>query len=30
MIDAISAITLGTHDMTRAVRFYRALGFEML
>jgi catechol 2,3-dioxygenase-like lactoylglutathione lyase family enzyme len=30
MIDSISAITLGTHDMARAVRFYRALGFEPL
>lgn len=30
MIEGISAITLGTHDMARAVRFYRALGFEML
>lgn len=29
MIDSISAITLGTHDMQRAVRFYRALGFEI-
>ena len=30
MIEAISAITLGTHDMARAVRFYRVLGFELL
>jgi uncharacterized glyoxalase superfamily protein PhnB len=30
MIQAISAITLATHDMRRAVRFYRSLGFEML
>jgi catechol 2,3-dioxygenase-like lactoylglutathione lyase family enzyme len=30
MITAISAITLATHDMQRAVRFYRLLGFEML
>src|SRR6266436_800641 len=30
MIESISAITLGTHDMPRAVRFYRALGFEVL
>ena len=30
MIEAISAITLGTHEMPRAVRFYRALGFELL
>ena len=29
MITGISAITLATHDMARAVRFYRALGFEM-
>ena len=26
MIKCISAITLATHDMARAVRFYRALG----
>jgi uncharacterized glyoxalase superfamily protein PhnB len=30
MIDGISAITLATHDMRRAVRFYRMLGFAML
>ncbi|MCK1743430.1 VOC family protein [Bradyrhizobium sp. 139] len=30
MIDGISAITLGTHDMDRAVRFYRSLEFEIL
>jgi uncharacterized glyoxalase superfamily protein PhnB len=30
MIEAISAITLGTHDMRRAVRFYRSLGFDIL
>ena len=30
MIDGISAVTLGTHEMPRAVRFYRALGFEIL
>src|SRR5215213_11183879 len=29
MIGCISAITLATHDMARAVRFYRALGFEV-
>ena len=29
MIEAISAVTLGTHEMP-AVRFYRALGFEAL
>ena len=27
MIKGISAVTLGTHEMPRAVRFYRALGF---
>jgi catechol 2,3-dioxygenase-like lactoylglutathione lyase family enzyme len=30
MIEGISAVTLGTHWMPRAVRFYRALGFEAL
>ena len=30
MIEGISAITLGTHDMARAVRFYRVLGFDLL
>lgn len=30
MIETISAITLGTHDMRRAVGFYRSLGFEVL
>lgn len=30
MIEAISAITLATHDMARAVRFCQALGFEVL
>ena len=30
MIEAISAVTLGTHEMPRAVRFYQALGFEIL
>jgi catechol 2,3-dioxygenase-like lactoylglutathione lyase family enzyme len=29
-IEGISAVTLGTHEMPRAVRFYRALGFEVL
>jgi catechol 2,3-dioxygenase-like lactoylglutathione lyase family enzyme len=29
MIEAISALTLGTHDMARAVRFYTAMGFEL-
>jgi uncharacterized glyoxalase superfamily protein PhnB len=28
-IQSISALTLATHDMARAVRFYRALGFAM-
>jgi catechol 2,3-dioxygenase-like lactoylglutathione lyase family enzyme len=30
MIQGISAVTLATHDMARAVRFYRLLGFELL
>jgi catechol 2,3-dioxygenase-like lactoylglutathione lyase family enzyme len=30
MIEGISAVTLGTHEMPQAVRFYRALGFEVL
>lgn len=30
MIETISAITLATHDMTRAVRFYETLGFQVL
>jgi catechol 2,3-dioxygenase-like lactoylglutathione lyase family enzyme len=29
-IDGISAVTLATHDMARAVRFYRTLGFEVV
>ena len=29
MIEGLSAITLATHDMRRAVRFYQALGFEL-
>jgi len=28
-IEAISAVTLATHDMARAVSFYRALGFAL-
>jgi len=28
-IESISALTLATHDMTRAVRFYRGLGFAL-
>jgi catechol 2,3-dioxygenase-like lactoylglutathione lyase family enzyme len=30
MIENISAITLATHDMSRAVQFYRMLGFELI
>ena len=30
MIKSISAVTLATHDMPRAVRFYRALGFDVV
>jgi catechol 2,3-dioxygenase-like lactoylglutathione lyase family enzyme len=30
MIEGISAITLGTHDMQRAVQCYRSLGFDTL
>ena len=30
MIESISAVTLATHDMQRAVRFYRILGFQIL
>ena len=30
MIEGISAVTLGTHEMPRSVGFYRALGFEVL
>ncbi len=30
MIESISAVSLATHDMTRAVRFYRVLGFELI
>ena len=28
-INSISAVTLATHDMARAVRFYRGLGFSL-
>ena len=28
-VEAISAVTLATHDMPRAVRFYRTLGFAL-
>ena len=30
MIEGISTVMLGTHEMPRAVRFYCALGFEVL
>jgi catechol 2,3-dioxygenase-like lactoylglutathione lyase family enzyme len=30
MIEGISAVTLATHDMQRAVQFYRTLGFDIL
>jgi catechol 2,3-dioxygenase-like lactoylglutathione lyase family enzyme len=30
MIEGISAITLATHDMQRAVRFYEAFGFALI
>jgi catechol 2,3-dioxygenase-like lactoylglutathione lyase family enzyme len=30
MIERLSAVTLATRDMRRAVRFYRMLGFEVL
>ena len=30
MIESISAVTLATHDMSRAVHFDRALGFEIV
>jgi hypothetical protein len=30
MIESISAITLATHNMSRAVHFYRMLGFEIV
>jgi len=30
MIEGLSAITLATHDMRRAVHFYQALEFEIL
>lgn len=29
LIESISAVTLATHDMARAVRFYRAMGFVL-
>ena len=30
MIESISAITLATHDMARAVRFYNHTGFDLI
>jgi catechol 2,3-dioxygenase-like lactoylglutathione lyase family enzyme len=30
MIECIGAVTLATHDMVRAVRFYRLLGFAIV
>jgi catechol 2,3-dioxygenase-like lactoylglutathione lyase family enzyme len=30
MIESISAVTLATYDMRRAVRFYTALGFALI
>src|ERR1700737_2578865 len=30
MIEGISEVTLGTHEMGQAVRFYRPRGFEVL
>jgi uncharacterized glyoxalase superfamily protein PhnB len=30
MIEGISAVTLATHNMRRAVQFYRSLAFDML
>ena len=30
MIESISAITLATHNMSRAISFYRMLGFEIV
>jgi catechol-2,3-dioxygenase len=29
MIESISAVALATHNMSRAVAFYRMLGFEI-
>ncbi len=29
MIEGFGAVTLATHDMARAVRFYRSLGFVL-
>jgi len=30
MIESVSAVTLATHNMARAVAFYRTLGFEIV
>ena len=30
MIEGISAVTLATDDMRRAIQFYRSLAFDML
>ena len=30
MVTGISAVTLATHNMARAVRFYRMLGFQTI
>jgi len=30
MIESVSAVTLATHNMVRAVAFYRMLGFEII
>jgi len=30
MIESLSAVTLATHDMRRAVQFYRMLGFQLV
>jgi catechol 2,3-dioxygenase-like lactoylglutathione lyase family enzyme len=30
MIESISAVTFATHDMRRAVEFYRTLGFQLI
>jgi catechol 2,3-dioxygenase-like lactoylglutathione lyase family enzyme len=30
MIEGLSAVTLATHDMPRAVTFYKTLGFEVV
>jgi catechol 2,3-dioxygenase-like lactoylglutathione lyase family enzyme len=30
MIESLSAVTLATHNMARAVAFYRMLGFEIV